>query len=86
MIVNVVCYWDFTHCPFCSVGRERLAVIVYCSFVICEEAGELRGKICLLLGVLLLHGNKYWRSTLREAEHAALSFKEKTTPYNCLQV
>lgn len=45
MIVNTVWYWGFTHCPFCATGSERLAVIVCCSFVICEEAGEVRDKI-----------------------------------------
>lgn len=39
-----------------------------------------------LLGVLLLPGNKDWRSVLREVKHALGSFQKKTTLYKSLQV
>lgn len=69
--------------------EKGLAGIAFHSFVICKEVGEVRGKICYLIGVLLLYGNKYWRSTLREAKHTALSsgsFKGKTMSYHLLQM
>uniref|UniRef100_A0A8C5WZZ4 OFD1 centriole and centriolar satellite protein n=1 Tax=Malurus cyaneus samueli TaxID=2593467 RepID=A0A8C5WZZ4_9PASS len=62
----------------CSVGVLLTVLLVRCGF-----AG---GRTYQLLGVLLLPGNKCWRSMLREVKHALERLQKKIMLYKSLQV